>query len=102
MVSVVEQGRIGGDAAVKGLLVDEDYITKIVPDEKYAAEHLLDGRPDFVMVDESKPIFATEPTGSARMFDFVRRPAAMCAREFLRNLNEEGLWAQAIRNIARS
>jgi hypothetical protein len=58
-------------------LVDEDYITKIVPDEKYAAEHLLDGRPDFVMVEESKPIFASEPTGSAKIFDFVRRPAAM-------------------------
>ena len=95
VISVVEQGLIGGDAAVRALLVDEDYITKIVPDEKYIHENMLGERPDFVMVEESKIIFASEPTGSTRMFDFVRRPAGMSAQEFLRDLNEDGLWARS-------
>jgi hypothetical protein len=29
------------------------------------------------------------------MFDFVRRPAGMSTPEFLRDLNEDGLWARS-------
>jgi hypothetical protein len=95
VISVVEQGLIGGDAAVQALLVDDDYLTKIVPDEKYIHENMLGERPDFVMVEESRIIFVSEPTGSTRMFDFVRRPAGMSAPTFLSKLEDDGLWAQA-------
>jgi hypothetical protein len=95
VISVVEQGLIGGDAAVQALLVDDDYLMKIVPDEKYIHGNLLGGRPDFVMVEESRIIFDSNATGSTRMFDFVRRPAGMSAPTFLSNLNEDGLWARS-------
>lgn len=94
LTTVVEH-ELGGYDGIASIMADEDYVAKIVPDEHYMVEKLMDGPPQFIVVDEEVGIFESDAPGSLRMFDFVRRPTELAREDFLSQLDEDGAWARS-------
>jgi hypothetical protein len=97
LVTVVEHKLLGGAEKVHMIMADEEYIEKVVPDEKHMIENLMAGMPQFVAVESEQTIFGQRQQSSKRLFEFLRRLPGVSREDFLARLQEEGDWASADR-----
>ena len=92
LVSVVEH-MFGGWEGMGRIEADGQYCSLIRPDEAYMIKHLMAGAPQFVAIDEERPVFTSSLPARARLFDFIRRPAAISRHAFLEGLDADAVWA---------
>lgn len=92
IVTVVEHG-LGGWESLNEIMADAEYQSRIRPDEEHMVKNIMDGWPQFIVIDEQQEIFDTKASSRTRMFDFVRRPTGMERQQFIARLEEDGVWA---------
>ena len=80
-------------AGIAELDTDEQYLTVVRIDEEYMIGSLMDGAPQFLMIDEELPVFTPGEVTSLRLFEFLCRATGTSRAEFLDRLAEEGAWA---------
>lgn len=88
--ATVVEHELGGFQGIASIMADADYIARVIPDEQFMIETLMDGEPQFVIVDDERIIWESSLPGPVRLFDFLSRPAGMARVDFLDHLEDAG------------
>ena len=92
LAAVVEH-MLGGWEGLARISADPQYLAKVRPDEAYMIANLMAAAPQFIVIDEERPVFTSSTETHVRVFDFLRRPVGMAREEFLQALDADAKWS---------